>query len=93
MTGLAETPYAETEALLAVMNGDPERAEKILDGFLPNELITFDDQVTFLADLLARVERRNNRRRLTVEVDPMTAAQLTQADRTKTWAGTRDLRR
>lgn len=89
---MADTPYVETEALLAVMNGNPEGAEEILAGLLPGELNIFDDQVTFLGDLIARVQRRNNRERRTIELDPMTAAVLTQADRTKTWAGTHDLR-
>lgn len=90
---MPESPYVETEALLAAMNGDHERAEEILAGFLPGELRTFDDQVTLLRDLIARVQRRNNRARRTIELDPMTAAVLGQADRTKTWAGTHDLQR
>lgn len=35
---MTETPYTETEALLAVMNGDYERLKFLLDGMLPNEL-------------------------------------------------------
>lgn len=88
---MPETPYVETEALLAAMNGDHDRAEAILADFLPGELRKFDDQVTLLGDLIARVQRRNNRQRRAIELDPMAAAVLTAADRTKTWAGTHEI--
>jgi hypothetical protein len=47
-----QTPYAETEALLAVMekrNGD---AFKILEDMYPNELDMFRDQVNRLGNLI-----------------------------------------
>jgi hypothetical protein len=58
MTG-AQT-YVETEALLAVMDGDYEKCDEILAGFLPGELIRFHDQAAMLAD---RCRRERYRRR------------------------------
>lgn len=49
---MAATPYAETEALLAVMerrNGD---AFKILEDMYPGELDAFRDQVNRLGNLI-----------------------------------------
>lgn len=55
------TPYVETEALLAIMDGDREHAEDLLRDLYRSELETFDRQLTFLHDLvrnrLARVRR------------------------------------
>lgn len=48
----SRTPYVETEALLAVMEGDREHAEDLLRDLYRNELETFDRQLTFLRDLV-----------------------------------------
>jgi hypothetical protein len=53
-----KTPFLETEALLAVMNGDIERAEEILSTFTSSELRIFDGQLQFVRDLIARIDRR-----------------------------------
>jgi hypothetical protein len=45
----AMTPYAETEALLAVLEGDSERVRAILADMLPGELIAFADHVDTLS--------------------------------------------
>jgi hypothetical protein len=37
---MAETPYAETEALLALLGEDESECERILLEFTPNELST-----------------------------------------------------
>ena len=52
-----ETPYVETEALLAAMNSDIDRTESLLAGMLPNELRAFERQVELLSDLIARRTR------------------------------------
>jgi hypothetical protein len=39
-----ETPYTETEALLAVLNDDSDRLAELLDEMLPNELAALRDQ-------------------------------------------------
>jgi hypothetical protein len=49
--------FVETEALIAIMDGDSERAQQIVSGFLPNELRRFDGQLVFLRDVIARVRR------------------------------------
>lgn len=49
-----ETPYVETEALLAVMNGDEIRMQELLDGMTRRELTEFGNQ---LADLHSAVQR------------------------------------
>lgn len=51
-----ETPYVETEALLAVMNGDWERAEELVGGMHLGELRKFDDQVLGLRELIGRIK-------------------------------------
>lgn len=51
---MSETPYAETEVLLAVMNNDIETAMKILSDFSPTELYTFANQLTELKYLVNR---------------------------------------
>lgn len=88
---MPETPYVETEALLAVMNGDREAAEKILADFYDSELAKFNMQLQFLRDVIDGVQRARNHQRRAIALDPMTAAVLTAADQTKTWAGTHDL--
>jgi len=52
-----ETPYVETEALLAAMNSDIDRTESLLAGMLPNELRAFERQVELLVDLISRRTR------------------------------------
>lgn len=51
---MAETPYVETEALLAVLQADLDRCEELLAGLLPGELRAFDRQVELLGDLISR---------------------------------------
>ncbi len=58
-----ETPYVETNALLAIMNGDRETAAEILADSSDRELQKLDDQLQFLRDvitamLLARAHQR-----------------------------------
>lgn len=53
----SETPYVETEALLAAMNGDIDRCETLLAAFLPGELYAFERQVELLDDLIGRRTR------------------------------------
>lgn len=53
----SETPYVETEALLAAMNGDIDRCETLLAGLLPGELYAFERQVELLDDLIGRRTR------------------------------------
>lgn len=48
----SRTPYAETEALLAVMEGDIERATELVAGFLPRERHTFELQVGTLLEIV-----------------------------------------
>lgn len=55
---MVSTPFVETEALLAVLEGRPEDAEEILSGFLPGELVGFSRQLRLLDDLIGRVARR-----------------------------------
>lgn len=47
-----QTPYTETEALLAVMEGRNGDAFKILEDMYPNELDMFRDQVNRLGNLI-----------------------------------------
>lgn len=51
---MPETPYVETEALLAVMNEDDERLFNVLDRMLPNELATLRDQALELVSAIDR---------------------------------------
>lgn len=55
---MSKTPYVETEALLAVMEGDVERAAGILDDMLPGELVTFSRQVADLAVAIIKARTR-----------------------------------
>lgn len=50
---MSTTPYAETEALLAVLNGDTARARQLLDDMLPGERRVFTGQLNILADMVA----------------------------------------
>lgn len=50
---MAETPYAETEALLALLNGNDAEAERILLECYPNEL----DKLAEFSDELAKMSR------------------------------------
>jgi hypothetical protein len=49
--------YAETAVLIAVMDGDEDRAMELLGDFLPNELLTFEEQAEQLVDLVRRVRQ------------------------------------
>jgi hypothetical protein len=53
-----ETPYMETEALLALLNVDLERCQEILDQMLPGELRTLDRLTERLSILAERTWRR-----------------------------------
>ncbi len=49
---MARTPYAETELLLAVMEGDEERAETLAKDFYIGEARTLKDACQSIIDLL-----------------------------------------
>lgn len=55
MANEPETPYTETEALLAVMGDDQDGALELLAGMLPGELYGFRNQVHILNNLIATV--------------------------------------
>lgn len=66
---MAETPYLETEALLAVMNGDEEEALRIIDEEMsPRERRTFIDQLDRLSLLADDTQRCPRCKKL---VDPL----------------------
>jgi hypothetical protein len=48
----SETPYAETEALLSVMNGEQGEAQRNLSEFTDTELVMFEDNLSNLRDLI-----------------------------------------
>lgn len=52
-----ETPYVETEMLLAVMNGNHDGAVELIQGMLPRELQVFSDQLRFASELVHRRQR------------------------------------
>lgn len=52
-----ETPYIETEILLALMNEDIERLEKLIKAMLPGELYRFACQVSGLSKVLLDASR------------------------------------
>jgi hypothetical protein len=53
---MGRTPYAETEALLAVMEGNNADAYRILRGMYPYELRAFRDQLEHVVDLTLEAE-------------------------------------
>jgi hypothetical protein len=53
----AETPYAETEALLAVMNGDEEEALRLVDELLPGERAALVKHLRKLAHIADDTQR------------------------------------
>ena len=55
---MTETPYTETEALLAVMNDDWDRCVELLAGMLPGELIRFEEQAYRLHQLISSYGRQ-----------------------------------
>lgn len=55
---MTETPYTETEALLAVMNDDWDRCVELLAGMLPGELRRFEDQAYRLHQLIGSYGRQ-----------------------------------
>jgi hypothetical protein len=59
---VSETPYVETEALLAVMNENPERMQDLLDGMSRRELREFGDQVATLHGAIQRAWSRGGAR-------------------------------
>lgn len=52
-----QTPYVETEALLAVMNEDDGRAEELLGEMHEGELVTFARQLHELGLMVANATR------------------------------------
>jgi len=54
VTRIAETPYTETEVLLAVMNSDGERAAELLKSMTLTELETLESQVGILESMVFR---------------------------------------
>lgn len=59
---MSETPYVETEALLAVMNEDPGRMQDLLDGMTRRELSEFGEQVETLHGAIRRAWSRGGAR-------------------------------
>jgi hypothetical protein len=59
---MSETPYVETEALLAVMNQDFGRMQELLDGMTRGELREFGDQVAELHGAVVRAWSRGGAR-------------------------------
>ena len=55
--------YAETNVLLAVMDGDLDEAERLISDFTPSELDTFSRQLQLTRDLVTRQQRRMGSRR------------------------------
>jgi hypothetical protein len=49
---MSRTPYAETEFLLAVMEGDTAEAERLADDMLPNERRVFRNQLLEAVELI-----------------------------------------
>jgi hypothetical protein len=58
MSQRSETPYVETEALLAVMNEDDERLQSLLDGMYRRELSEFAAQAQKLHEAIQRAWSR-----------------------------------
>lgn len=54
----SETPFVETEALLAVMNEDDVRLQHLLDGMTRKELAELGRQVATLHDAVQRARFR-----------------------------------
>lgn len=52
MNAPSETPYIETEALLAVMNDDAAKASGLVADMLPAERVGFYHQISVLADIV-----------------------------------------
>jgi hypothetical protein len=50
--------FAETEVLVAIMDGDVDAADLRLDDFLPNELDAFERHAYQLADRIRRARAR-----------------------------------
>lgn len=55
---MVQPSFAETAVLIAVMNGDDDEADRLLNDFLKNELRTFEEQVGRLADAINRAQTR-----------------------------------
>lgn len=54
---MPETPYVETEALLAVMNGDEDEARRILGGMYRGERVDLLGHAERLAELAEEINR------------------------------------
>ena len=50
--------FAETAALVAMMNGDDDEARRILDDFYPYELEKFEEHLSNLERLTFRLRKR-----------------------------------
>lgn len=55
---MPETPYMETEALLAILNGDRRGAAAIVRRMLDGEVTQFYHEVQVLQDVVFRETRR-----------------------------------
>jgi hypothetical protein len=49
-----ETPYSETEMLLAVLDDNGERLQELIDGSSMSELLTLNDALDSLQDAISR---------------------------------------
>ena len=58
----AETPYAQANALCAVMGGDTDAALDLLDDLFPNELKNLIDHAEKLSELADQVLRMKGAR-------------------------------
>jgi hypothetical protein len=50
--------FAETAVLVAIMDDDVERADELLDDFLPSDLLLFHEQAYRLEACIRRARRR-----------------------------------
>ena len=55
---IASECFAETAALVAMMNGDDDEARRILDDFYPYELEKFEEHLSNLERLTFRLRKR-----------------------------------
>jgi hypothetical protein len=53
----AETPYLETEILIAVMAGDTDLTDELINEMLPGERATFQGQLTTATRALFRIRQ------------------------------------
>ncbi len=65
--------FVECEALLAIMNGDREEAERLLEDSFDSELLRLSDHAKFLSDVCAAMLRSRAYARRQAEVAAATA--------------------